>query len=478
MILIYKTVLAMGGIMKIPRIIIGGTNSGCGKTTVSIGIMAALVKKGICVQPFKVGPDYIDPAFHTFVTRRYSRNLDSWMLDNNTVLRLLQRSGNSADISIIEGVMGFYDGLGGTSIEGSTAHVAQITKTPAVLVVNGESLALSAAAIVKGFCEFNENVNIAGVIFNNIYSEAHYQLLKEAIENNTSAKVLGYLDKTDVTFESRHLGLVTAGELSDLEEKTNALAQKVLKGIDLETLIKIAETAPDIDNAKHQSELPDINPPKTIIGVAMDKAFSFYYRDGLELLEKLGAELKYFSPLEDESIPGDADGLYIGGGYPELFVQQLERNISMKKSIYDAATKGMPVYGECGGLMYLSESIFDIDGKEYLMSGVIPGKSNMTPKLQTFGYTNIKTIEDNILSRKGQSIKGHEFHFSTTDLIHDVQECFSVSKAYGAAAVFKSGYKINNVLAGYPHIHFCSNPEFAEGFVESCKRFGTIRGAF
>lgn len=462
--------------MKIPRIIIGGTNSGCGKTTVSIGIMAALVKKGICVQPFKVGPDYIDPAFHTFVTHRYSRNLDSWMLDNNTLLRLLQRSGNSADISIIEGVMGFYDGLGGTSIEGSTAHIAEITKTPAVLVVNGESLALSAAAIVKGFCEFYRNVNIAGVILNNIYGDAHYQLLKEAIENNTSAKVLGYLNKTDVTFESRHLGLVTAGELSDLKEKTDILAQKVLEGIDIEALIKIAEAAPDIDNVSYQPELLIKNSQKTIIGVAMDKAFSFYYRDGLELLEQLGVELKYFSLLEDESIPKDADGLYIGGGYPELFLQQLENNVSIRKSIYNAALMGMPVYGECGGLMYLSESIFDIDGKEYFMSGVIPGKSHMTAKLQSFGYTNIQTIEDNILSRKGQSIRGHEFHFSTMDLDHEVPECFSVSKAYGTGTVFKSGYKINNVLAGYPHMHFCSNPEFAEGFVESCKRFGTSRG--
>ncbi len=460
---------------NIPRIIIGGTNSGCGKTTVSIGIMAALVKKGICVQPFKVGPDYIDPAFHTFVTNRYSRNLDSWMLNNNTVLKLLQKNGSTTGISIIEGVMGFYDGLGGTSLEGSTSHVAEITKTPAVLVVNGESLALSAAAIVKGFCEFNRNVNIAGIILNNIYGEAHYQLLKEAIESNTSAKVLGYLNKTDVTFESRHLGLVTAGELSDLKEKTDILAQKVLKGIEIETLIKIAKTAPEMDTAKYNSELLVKNPSKTVIGVAVDKAFSFYYRDGLELLEELGAELKYFSPLEDESIPHDADGLYIGGGYPELFAKQLENNRSIRKSIYNAAVNGMPIYGECGGLMYLSESICDIEGREYLMTGIIPGKSLMTTNLQQFGYVNIQTMEDNILSQRGQSIRGHEFHFSVTDLNHEVSECFNVSKGYGKGLPFKSGYKIKNVLAGYSHIHFCSNPEFAEGFVESCKRFRAER---
>jgi cobyrinic acid a,c-diamide synthase len=462
--------------MKIPRLVIGGTNSGCGKTTVSIGIMAALVKKGVRVQPFKVGPDYIDPAFHTFVTGRYSRNLDSWMLGEKTVLGLFERSASCADISVMEVVMGFYDGLGGGSTEGSTAHIAAITRTPVILILNAESMGLSAAAIVRGFVEFDRNVEIAGVILNNIYGEGHYKLLKEAIESNTNAKVLGYLERTDTAFfESRHLGLVTAGEIPDLRQKIDVLAQKVSEGIDLELLAKIAQNAPDVPGVSLNTGF-EKQKASVKISVAMDKAFNFYYRDGLELLEKMGAQLEFFSPLEDKAIPSGTDGLYIGGGYPEVFAQQLEKNISMKKSILETALKGMPVYAECGGLMYLSERLRDIEGREYAMTGVIPCKSQMTRQLQRFGYTNIKALEDNILCTKGQNIRAHEFHCSKTTVSQPIKECFSISRAYGdETESWKCGYKTHNVLAGYPHIHFWSNPEFAKGFVESCIRFEESR---
>ncbi|MDP4093601.1 MAG: cobyrinate a,c-diamide synthase [Bacillota bacterium] len=461
--------------MKIPRIIIAGTGSGCGKTTISMGIMSALSQKGYRVQPFKVGPDYIDPMFHTHITGRYSRNLDSWMLGEEKTAYLFGKNASNSDIAVIEGVMGLYDGLNGRSSEGSTAHVAAITKTPVILVIDGEAMSLSAAAVVKGFVDFDRNIDVKGVIINNIYGEGHYRIIKEAVEGHTNAAVLGYLEKTkDCFLEDRHLGLVTAGEILDLNSRIDILTEKIRKGINLDLLVKIAATAPELS-------IPDLSIPEnttkeTTIAIAMDKAFNFYYRDSLDLLESLGAKLIYFSPMEDNTVPENADGVYIGGGYPEIWAGQLEENIPMKESLRGLIKKGLPVYAECGGLMYLGDSIELSDCKKFDMAGVIHIRTEMTNSLQHFGYVRMDTFRENILAAPGQSIRAHEFHFSRAIETPGLVKCFRLTGAGGVGPEksWECGYRVNNVVADYPHIHFWSNPGFAERFVQSCRTYGQM----
>lgn len=457
---------------SIPRIVIAGTNSGCGKTTLSTGIMAALVKRGLRVQPFKVGPDYIDPMFHTFITGRHSRNLDSWMLGEDTVAYLLQKNAADADIAVIEGVMGLYDGFGGNSAEGSTAHVSKIINAPVILVVNGDGMSLSAAALIRGYADFDRDVNIKGVIINNINSDGHFQLLKDVIEENTGLAAVGYLRSMDeYRLPDRHLGLVTSAEIEDLKEKINILSGQIEKTIDLDKLIAISKEA---------GSLKDVEPPvrleqgiKARIGVASDKAFCFYYRDGLDLLEMAGAELVYFSPVKDDRLPEGIDGLYIGGGYPEVWAEELQNNTAMKEDIKRVIQRGLPAYAECGGLMYLSESITNLDGKTFEMVGLIPGRSEMTTSLKRFGYIDVEIEEDNVVSKAGGRIRGHEFHYSATAVEHTVPTCYKVvkSRRNREPVTWRCGFKVRNLLAGYPHLHFWANPRFAREFVSSCERY-------
>lgn len=457
--------------MKIPGIVIAGTNSGCGKTTVSMGIMAALVDKGLRVQPFKVGPDFIDPMFHSFITGRESVNLDSWMLPEETVKYLFAKHSYDADLAIIEGVMGFYDGYGGRSLEGSTADVSKIIGAPVVLVINGEAMSLSAAALVKGFVEFDKNVNVKGVIINNVSSTGHYKLLKEAIEENTGVSVLGYLrPMNDLTITSRHLGLVTSAEISDLKEKAAILSRQIQETVDLELLKEISGKAVEIDVKNMTPQIVTVEVEKVKIAVAKDKAFCFYYRDNLELLEMLGAELVFFSPLSDDRLPQNIDGLYIGGGYPEVWAEELQNNLSMRNDIKSCAEKGLPAYAECGGLMYLTDSIRVKEDREFEMVGLIPGKSCMTASLKRFGYVFVKLTVDTILAKKGSEIRAHEFHYSETLVDKRINPCFEVSKRKDGLTtqLWSCGFQIHNLLAGYAHMHFWSNPEFARGFVESC----------
>ncbi len=506
--------------MSIPAVVIAGTNSGCGKTTVSMGIMAALAKKGLRVQPYKVGPDYIDPMFHTFITGRECRNLDSWILNRDTVQHLYAKNAEGADIAIVEGVMGFYDGFGGSSAEGSTADVSKIIGAPVVLVINGEAMSLSAAALVKGFADFDPCVNVKGVIINNISGEMHYRLLKEAIEGHAGIRVLGYLKRSEeLAIGSRHLGLVTSHEISGLKEKTAMLSRQIRETVDLELLVKLAWDAADIrmaqkrrtdsfdfpdeyricpyisaqrlmakdseENVKGfpllQQEafmVPEIVPPRVRLAVAKDKAFCFYYKDSLELLERLGAELVYFSPLRDSSLPGDIDGIYLGGGYPEVWAEELQANQAMKKAIKSYIESGLPAYAECGGLMYLTDSIHTKEGRDFEMAGLIPGRSYMTSSLKRFGYVFVKMAEDTILAPKGSEIRAHEFHYSETGVEEGVKACFEVSKRKDGVITksWSCGYKIRNLLAGYPHMHFWANPDFARGFVEACSRFHMKKG--
>ncbi|HHW47643.1 MAG TPA: cobyrinate a,c-diamide synthase [Clostridiaceae bacterium] len=467
--------------MSIPRIVIAGTNSGCGKTTVSTGIMGTLTAKGLRVQPFKVGPDYIDPMFHTFITGNASRNLDSWMLDESTVAYLFSRNTGNADIAVVEGVMGMYDGYGGYSDGGSTAHVARIVGAPVILVVNGEGMSLSIVPLIKGFMDFDRDAKVRGVIINNINSEAHFRMLKEMIEEHLGISVLGYLKSMpEVTLASRHLGLVPEGEIKDLRQKIDLLTEELRKTVDLELLLKIAAEGVTHNKIADESFEKDTRfaikplPPGARIAVAKDKAFNFYYRDNLDLLEMLGAELVYFSPLGDTRLPDGINGLYLGGGYPEVFAAQLEENVEMRECIKNRISEGLPTYAECGGFMYLSEGIINGGGEKFDMAGVIPGLSKMTGSLQRFGYIEIDVVEDNILAARGDKIRAHEFHYSVTEVEGGIPACFSIKKSRrnGEARIWKCGYKLHNLLAGYPHLHFWSNPGFAGRFVENCLRFG------
>ncbi|MDF2523148.1 MAG: hypothetical protein K0R31_789, partial [Clostridiales bacterium] len=413
--------------IKIPRIVIAGTNSGCGKTTVTAGIMSALVNRGLQVQAFKVGPDYIDPMFHTFVTGRYSRNLDSWMLKEDVLSHLFVKNSQDADISVVEGVMGFYDGFGGHSTIGSTSHVSIIINAPVILVVNGEGTSLSLAALVKGFKEFDKDVEIRGIIINNIKSQGGYQLLKEIVEETTGIPVVGYLLKNDsFSLTSRHLGLIPSGEIEGLKDRMEVLSKEIEKTIDLEQLINIANESVEFENKSldfFYSQL-DYGEQKPRIAVAWDKAFNFYYQDNLDLLENLGAKLEFFSPLKDSKLPDNIDGLYFGGGYPEVYAKDLEENALMRQEIKKAIEHGIPAYAECGGLMYLSESLQDKEGNTFNMAGCIPGESKMTSSLQRFGYIEVELKGNNVLTEKPNKVRAHEFHYSTTLVKNEINTCY------------------------------------------------------
>ncbi|WP_352420203.1 cobyrinate a,c-diamide synthase [Proteiniborus sp.] len=447
------------------RVVISGTHSGCGKTTVSLGIMAALTKRGKKVAPFKVGPDYIDPSFHKFVTGNPSYNLDSWLLDSNTIRYLFNKGNQNMDISIIEGVMGMYDGFGIDKSNGSTAHVAKITKTPVILVVEAKAMSTSVAALVMGYMMYDKDVEVKGVIFNKVSSEKHYEMLKLVVERDLGIKCLGYLPKNEeISLKSRHLGLIPADEVEGLKKKTDELVELIEKHIDLKTLEDIAEME-DIE--------PIENPAKEIfmkykglkIGIAMDTAFSFYYQHNLQLMEEAGVQLLPFSPVNDINVPIGVDGLYIGGGFPEMFAEKLEENISMREDIKALLESGLPAYAECGGLMYLTEGIVDLQGHYYNMVGFFGTKSMMTKRLNRFGYVNIDT-------RTGLETRAHEFHRSCIEENSDLEYYYHVTK-YREKLIdeWKCGLVKNNVVAGYPHVHFYSNLSFLEEFLNKCLEY-------
>lgn len=456
--------------MRIPRIMIAGTHSGVGKTTITTAIMAALAKEGCKVQPYKVGPDYIDPSYHTMATGNRSRNLDTWMLGEGTVPGLFVRSAGNMDIAVIEGVMGLFDGSSATGDEGSSARVAKLLNCPVLLIVDVKSMARSAAALVAGFVKFDPELNIAGVILNRIGSERHLRLVKESIETYCNVPVVGYIRKNaKLELPSRHLGLVPTVEGGSLPEMVSALADEIREGIDLDKLRQIAESAADLET----SWLPAaIEPSAQVrIGIAWDEAFSFYYQDGLEELERSGAQLVRFSPLHGEGLPPDIGGIYIGGGFPEIFIKQLADNAAMINAIKTAGEAGMPIFAECGGLMYLTRAIVDFDGEHYPMVGLVPGTCIMEKKLVGMGYIEAESLVDNVIARAGQKARGHEFHYSR--VVPDEQGfkyAFRLERNRYREPVL-DGYAGENILASYAHLHFASAPEMAVRFVEQCRQF-------
>ena len=442
---------------RVPRLVLAGTNSGCGKTTVTCAVLQSLVRRGLRVGAAKCGPDYIDPMFHSRVIGAKSSNLDPFFFDRDTMRYLLAHNGQDCDITVIEGVMGYYDGLGLTSTRASTYETARETESPVVLVVNARGAALSVVAAVQGFLDFAPDNNVQGVILNGC-SAMSYGALARELESRLGVRACGYLPRLpECALESRHLGLVTADEVEDLREKLRQLAETAEKTLELDALLEIAHNAPVLNFTP--PVLPEKGAPVRI-GVARDRAFCFYYEDSLDLLRQLGAELIPFSPLADEKLPDGVQGLYLGGGYPELYAAQLEENHALRRQIRDAVHTGMPCIAECGGFMYLTQSIA---GRA--MVGALPGDCFDTGKLTRFGYITATAQEDSLLCRAGEQVPMHEFHHWDTPQPGDA---FGAEKPSGKQ--WRCAYATDTLYAGFPHFHFYAKPVMAQRFLAACRK--------
>ena len=444
--------------VKVPRFMISAPGSGSGKTTIVCGLLKALMEKGLTVAAFKSGPDYIDPMFHSRVIGAKSRNLDLFMLGKDTTRYLVAKNTQQADVAVFEGAMGFYDGMGKTT-EASAYDLACTCDVPVVLVVNGKGAALSIAATIKGFKDFRKDSHIVGAILNNV-NPMSYLFYKDIIEQETGVKLLGYFPvMQDCNFESRHLGLVTAEEIGDLQQIVEKLAAQAAKSIDLDGLLEVARSA----QALSYKEVSLEPCAKVRIGIAQDKAFCFYYQDALDLLTELGAELVPFSPIADAHLPENISGLVLGGGYPELYAKQLAENKTLLQEVKTAICGGMPCFAECGGFMYLLERYREAD-KAYVWVGAVAGEAAMTKKLTRFGYVHLTAQVDNVLCKAGEKINGHEFHYSDST---NNGTSFIAAKASGRGS-WECATATPTLYAGYPHIHLWGNPEFARNFVQHC----------
>ncbi|MDI6605713.1 MAG: cobyrinate a,c-diamide synthase [Candidatus Omnitrophota bacterium] len=451
---------------KYPRLVLAGTHSSVGKTTVALAVLMALKKRGLSVQPFKVGPDYIDPSFHSKIAGRACRNLDSFFLGRDALLELFQRQAREVSLSIIEGVMGLYDGLGENSRVGSTADIAGVLNAPVILIVDAGKMAASAGAVVLGYRKFDPGLHIAGCILNRIAGESHYQIAKRSIEAKSDIKVLGYLPKRlDFALPERHLGLTPAQEIraTKIYEKLSCVAEE---HIDMDKIICLAKNSAVLPGFKPRIFSGSPVDKKTAIAVARDESFHFYYQDNLDILEHYGARLEYFSPLRSKRLPADAGGLYIGGGFPELFAKRLSDNRLLREEILTQSRRGMPIYAECGGLMYLMKELQTADKKRFPMAGIFPGKTKMGNGLRMFGYYDVRAVKDSILAGKGSLNKGHIFHWSyLTSMPSRLPRAFRVARR---GKISFDGYIKNKSLASYIHLHFGCNPSWAKSFVDEC----------
>lgn len=445
--------------LQMPRIMISAPNSGSGKTTIVCGILKALMNQGKRVAAFKSGPDYIDPMFHSKVIGAKSRNLDIFMLGKDTVRYLAAKNARNVDISVFEGAMGFYDGMGKTDTC-SAYDLAVTCDVPVILVVNARGAALSIAATINGFKNFRPDSHVVGAILNNV-NPMTYMFYKNVIEEETGVKLVGYFPvMQDCNFESRHLGLVTAEEIGDLQSIVERLAVQAAKSIDFAAIQELANNAAPLSYVQPQVDV--IGHPR--IAVAQDKAFCFYYQDALDLFEELGAELVSFSPINDAHLP-ECDGLFLGGGYPELYAKDLENNKSMLADIKAHIEAKKPCYAECGGFMYLLERYKD-DSNTYNWVGAIEGESALTKKLTRFGYIHLTAQQDNLLCKAGEKINAHEFHYSDST---NNGTSFAAAKASGKGA-WECAVTSESLYAGYPHLHLYGNIDFARNFVLACTK--------
>lgn len=440
-----------------PRLVIGGTGSGCGKTTVTCALLQAFVNRGLDTAAFKCGPDYIDPMFHSRIIGTRSRNLDTFLCGRETVPALLANSAGK-DISIIEGVMGYYDGLAGTSSENSTADIACLTHSPTILIVSARGMSLTLAALLKGFLEFGHNT-IQGVILNGI-SPAMADYYASIVERNTGLHVYGTLPRDNsCSIESRHLGLVTAAEIIGLKQKMQALAHYAENSIDLDELLLLARTAPTLN-----AVLPEVpySGEGLRIAAARDEAFCFDYADSLQILERMGAELVFFSPLRDTHLPEHIHGMLLCGGYPELYAQKLSENKQLLSEIKTAIQNNMPTIAECGGFLLLHDSLDTMP-----MTGVCGGNAKMGKKLQQFGYITLTAKQDTLLCAAGEQLTAHEFHYVQSE---QQGKCFIAKKPL-RKRTWECIHATKTLHAGYPHIHFAGNIRAAQNFLSACQAY-------
>ena len=455
--------------MRIPRLVIAGTHSGAGKTTVTLGLLAAFSAKGFQVQPFKVGPDFLDPLHHAVLSGRTSRNLDGWMMGRHGVLESFRRASGDADLAVMEGVMGLYDGALPHGTDGSTAQVARWLKAPVVLVVDASGMAGSVAALVRGFRDHDPRVNLAGVLFNRVGSPGHGHLLKTALGSVPGVRVLGGLpEDPGLRLSERHLGLEPPRE--EIRSWQERLVRWIRSHVDLEAVWALAREAPPLELSKGSPACHREEKARCRVAVARDPAFFFYYPENLELLEAGGAELVAFSPLADPELPKEVDGVYIGGGYPEAYARDLAENRAMRQALRRFAAQGRPVYAECGGLMYLARSLVTLSGESHEMVGIFPGAVRMQDRLASLGYVEVEARAKNPLLPVGARMRGHEFHYSCW-----IEEPAGdgILRVYRAESprgrVWEEGYRWRNVLGSYFHLHFSSNPGATRTFIRACQ---------
>ncbi|MEG0692247.1 MAG: cobyrinate a,c-diamide synthase [Oscillospiraceae bacterium] len=446
----------------VPRVMFVATGSGTGKTTVTCGILKALINRKLSVSSFKCGPDYIDPMFHSKIIGAKSTNLDLVLCGEETVKFLLAKNAMNCDFSVIEGVMGMYDGLGFDTEFGSSNHLSQVTDTPQILIVNVKGMSLSAVAIIGGFINFKQN-NIKGIILNHC-SQAMFPFYQKMVEKSLDIPVYGYFPFIkEASIESRHLGLVTADEIEDINDKLELLAKTAEECINIDGLLLLGQSSKEVG---YKDLWQHIKPKGALrIAVAKDEAFCFFYQDNLDLLKKLGAELIYFSPLLDKELPPKIDGLLLYGGYPEEQAKKLSENKTMLKSVKLAVENNLPTIAECGGFMYLLEGITDKEGVTYEMVSLLKGTARMTDKLSRFGYIDLTATTDTLLCKSGDKIKAHEFHYSDSD--NNGTDFIAVKRAKEWSCI----HATTTLFAGYPHLHFGANTSFAVNFINQCLNY-------
>jgi len=440
-------------------------SSGSGKSIIASALMAAFSQR-FPVQGYKVGPDYIDPMYHTAATRRPSRNLDTWMLSPEQVKKIFTRTCRGATLNIIEGVMGFFDGSGADPFEGSSAGVARLLQTPVILVLDCAKLSGSAAALVHGFHTFSESISLAGVICNQVAGLQHARWLEEAIEHRNNLPILGCVPHLEaLNIPERHLGLLTVDERqSEVQTFLSGAGEVIRQNIDLERLLGIARQAPDLTSEPE----PAFSPAgKVRLAVARDEAFCFYYEDNLDELRRCGAEIVFFSPLRDARLPEDIAGIYFGGGYPELYAAAISTNRSLIQKIIQYNRLDMPIYAECGGLIYLTQSFRD-SSSSYPMVGLLPGWCEMGERL-VMGYREVETLHANLLSGPGMVLRGHEFHYSRWVNSDPGKPVYRIIARDENAPASWDGFGNKNLQASYIHLHFAQNPQLAQSFIDQCQ---------
>jgi len=442
-------------------LVVAGTSTGVGKTSITLGLLEAWHRRGLRVQAFKIGPDFLDPGFHELVTGRPSYNLDGWMCGRERVRACVGTHARDADVAVVEGMMGCFDGVDGRSDAGSTAEIARWLEAPVVLVLDAWALARSAGAIALGFERFDPELRVAGFIANRVGSDGHGRLVLDAIASACRGAPLGAIARNEaLVLPERHLGLVSAVEGTLGPDKLRALGETIERSLDVDRLLALA--AP-VEAPPRSGERPAA--PSARVGVARDEAFQFYYAENLEMLRAAGAELIFWSPLAGE-LP-DVDGLYFGGGYPELHAARLARNVAARETVRRFAEAGRPIYAECGGLMYLAETLEDLDGVVHPMVGVLPTTVRMKPRRMALGYTEVTLTGETPLGRSGTVARGHEFHYSTLDRVPErIQRVYRLSQRGDAERA--EGYLVGRTLMSYVHLHFASNPELPRSFVAAC----------